>query len=154
MAWTKDYELREGNPPRRRSTPRWALLVFVPWVIAILVGLSHWHDDLELAKRAESTQGTVTGIEPNNHMQVDYEYSVGAAAYSGGQIIAGNTGFGVGEHVHVSFDPDHPQVSTLTDFGEVDSRPIPLLFCAFGGLVSYLFLRRYLRLIESRDEGY
>ena len=123
---------------------RWALFVLVPWMVLILACLYHWHLELQLDKTARTTIGVITGIELHNHYQYDYSYAVAGTNYTGGEIIPGNTSIGVGEQVRVTYNPDAPQTSTLGTFGEVGTRPVPILVCLLGGLLCYVKARRLL----------
>ncbi len=92
------------------------------------LGLRDWYNELQLGKRAVTTSGVIRRIERDNHQQFDYEYSVGGITYTGGEIIAGAS-LGVGQQVQVSYVSDSPETSTLTGFGAVGSRPVPLVLC-------------------------
>jgi len=109
---------------------------------------------IQLEKKAMTTQGIITRIELDNHGKFDYEYSVGSVTYSGGEIIAGAS-LSTGQHVQVTYDPDHPQTSTLGDFGATDTRPVPILFILGAGLIFYFVLRRFLiRQLEVNANQY
>ena len=146
-------ERQQDNRASRRVPHPWALLIFVPWIAAILFGLDHWYDAIQLDKKAKTTSGIITRIEHENHGQFDYEYSVNGTSYQGGEIIPGNTSLGTGQPVLVNYDPDAPEISTLGTFGETGTRPVPLVLCVVGGLYCYLRLRWYLKKRDQED-GY
>jgi hypothetical protein len=111
--------------------------------MAIILCFYFWYNDIQEDKKVKTTQGIITKIELDNHGQYDYEYSVGGITYNGGEIIAGVTLY-TGQHVTVVYNPDNPQVSSLTRFGDTGTRPIPILFCAGCGLLCYFALRKFL----------
>jgi len=101
-----------------------------------------------------ATQGVITEIELNNHGKYDYEYSVGSVRYSGGEIIAGASLY-TGQHVQVTYDPDHPETSTLGDFGATATRPVPILLILAMGIMFYFALRRFLiKQMEANADPY
>jgi hypothetical protein len=119
-------------------------LVFLAWAAVVSFGLRDWHDEYLVGERAEATTGTVFEIERNNHGQFDYEYSVGGATFRGGQVIAGSPRLSVGDKIRVCYDPLNPSRSTLTTFGEVGARPIPLLLLTILAVVVFLRLQSFL----------
>ena len=108
-----------------------------------MVRIRDWQQEAQLGKRAVATTGVITNIESNNHHAYDYEYSVAGVTYKGVAGLASDS-LGVGQRVYVSYIPDAPQTSTLTRFGELGSRPVPLLFCTCVVLTIYFRLRKFL----------
>ena len=137
--------------PRNEKRPAvlWVipLLTTVPFLIGIGVCYYHWALDLEIDKRAETTVGVITEIEYKNHHQYDFEYSVGGVGYTGGQVIAGNLNpeKGIGDQVTVRYDPMSPSKSSLTAFGYIDGRPVPIFLLLVGALLAGLRMRQFLR---------
>jgi Protein of unknown function (DUF3592) len=136
----------EDSPEDESQSGRasaWALVVFVPWMFVIWFCLHDWYQEVQLGKRAMTTSGMIVKIEHENHGQYDYEYSVSGTTYKGAEILAGAS-LGVGQHVQVSYIPDAPQKSTLTRFGEIGTRPVPVLFFTLIACYAYFRLRRLL----------
>jgi hypothetical protein len=136
-------EARQNGTGNRKASLG-ALLIVIPWSFVMWLGLHDWYNEIQLGKRAVSTSGVITKIEHENHQQYDYEYSVGGITYKGGEIIAGAS-LGVGQQVRVSYISDSPGTSTLTGFGAVGTRPVPLLLCTFIALYCYIRLRKFLK---------
>lgn len=134
--------MRSGKVGLRASL--WALVVFIPWAVAMWFGLNDWYSEIQLGKRALTTHGVITGIEVHNHGLYDYEYSVDGTIYKGGDGIPG-TQLSVGQNVQVSYIPDAPQTSKLTSFGAVGSRPVPIIFFSFVTLYCYVRVRKFLQ---------
>ena len=126
-----------------RRASKWALLIFVPCALLIAYAIYDWYLGMQLEKKSRTAQGIITKIESHNHEQFDYEYSVGSVTYSGGEIIAGASLY-QGKHVQVTYDPDHPETSTLGSFGALSTRPAPILFILVMGCMFYFVLRRFL----------
>lgn len=92
-------------------------------------------------KRSRVTIGKITNVEMKNHGRYDYEYVVNGAKFYGGEIVAGNLFTGTGHRIRVTYDSRAPQISTLTSFSEIGTRPVPVLFCALVCSVWYVRLR-------------
>jgi len=136
----------EKSDQETRSTRAtlWALVVLIPWSIAMWLAFHDWYNEFQLGKRAATTSGVITRIEHENHGQFDYEYSVVGTIHKGGEILPG-VSLGVGQQVRVSYIPDAPDTSTLMHFGAVGTRPVPIVFCSFIALYCYFRLRKFLR---------
>ena len=136
-------DAQEGSGGTRRAS-LWALVVVIPWMIAMWFALHDWYNEIQLGKRAVTTSGTITRIERENHGQFDYEYTVAGTTYTGGEIIAGAS-FGVGQRVQVSYISDDPQTSLLTRFGAAGTRPVPLFLVSSVAVWCYFGLREFLK---------
>jgi hypothetical protein len=126
----------------------WALVVVLPWLVAMWFGLHDWYDEIQLAKIAAATSGIITRVEHDNHQRYDYRYSVHGRTYEGGEIIGGAS-LAVGQRVRVWYILDSPGTSQLTPFGAAGTRPVPLILCTCVALYCYFRLRKFLQGPES-----
>ncbi|MBS1813449.1 MAG: hypothetical protein JSS87_01085 [Acidobacteria bacterium] len=125
----------------KRNSSIIALLVFLPMVVVLYLAYVDWSNEREIAQRAQATIGRFTGIEKLNHGQIDYEYVVDGVIYTGGEIVEHSSIIGP---LRVEYDPLNPKVSTITHFGEIGTRPVPVVLCFVLSLVFYFRLRAYL----------
>ena len=143
--------LRHMNDITGRSTvswhrPIWRLLIIAaPLIIAVTFFTYGWYVDRVVARREQTTSGTIVAHEPANHDRYGYTFSVNNQTYSGWQIPRDGDQFAIGQVVTVHYDPLNPNNSALVDFHELSYRafaPVPLLVAVILYLALLMFERR------------
>lgn len=99
----------------------------------------------DVAKRQETTWGTITAHEPSNHNRYGCTFIVGGRRYDGWQIPQDSEEWTVEQRVVVYYDTADPTINALRDFtSENDGirAPLPLLVV---GIVTVVLLIMFLR---------
>jgi hypothetical protein len=121
--------------------PSWrTLLIAAPLTIGATFCIYGWYADRVVARRQQTTSGTIVAHEPANHDKYGYTFSVNQQTYSGWQMPYDDQQFTVGQVVTVHYDPLDPNNSALVDYYELSDQalgPAPLLV---GGLLVALFI--------------
>lgn len=98
---------------------RLRIAVAVAW--PLLAGGIFWTecDDINLANRfrqdGAETQGTVTGVFPENHNHLGYQYAVAGDEFAGNDFAPGNArDFGVGDKLTIFYLKSEPSTSAST----------------------------------------
>jgi|ERR1700722_4752635 hypothetical protein len=125
-----------------RNPSWWHFAVVLPWVLGLIFLVHSGISDLQISKRQQTIQGTITVHEASNHDRYGYVFSVAGKSYTGWESPRRGP-LDVGAQVLVHYDPRDPSRNALTDFGDLSSDefgPVPLLLLGIGG-VAYLILR-------------
>jgi hypothetical protein len=126
--------------------PCWRMLIIAaPLIIGVTFFTYGWYADRVVARREQTTSGTIVAHEPANHDRYGYTFSVNNQTYSGWQVPHDGDHFAIGQVVTVHYDPLDPNNSALVDFDELSDRasaPVPLLVAVILFLVLFMFERR------------
>lgn len=126
--------------------PSWRMLIVAaPFMIGTMFCIYEWQADRVVARRQQTTSGTIVAHQPANHNRYGYTFNLNQKAYSGWQMAYDNQQFSVGQLVTVHYDPLDPTNSALVDYYELSDRalgPTPFLFGATLFVVVFIFLRR------------
>ena len=126
--------------------PSWRMLVIAaPLVIAAMFCIHGWYADRVVARRQQTTSGTIVAHEPANHNRYGYTFNLNQKAYSGWQVPYDDQHFTVGQVVTVHYDPLDPNNSALVDYYELSDRalgPAPFLVGGMLCIAVVIFLRR------------
>ena len=120
------------------------LLIAAPLIIGVTFFTYEWYADRVVARREQTTSGTIVAHEPANHDRYGYTFSVNNQTYSGWQVPHNGDQFAIGQVVTVHYDPLNPNNSALVDFDELSYRalaPVPLLVAVILFLVLFIFKR-------------
>ena len=131
---------------RSRHRPLWRLLIIAaPLIIGVTFFTHGWYADRVVARREQTTSGTIVADEPAKRDRYGYTFSVNNQTYSGWQMPYDDDQFTVGQVVTVHYDPLDPTNSALVDYYELSDRasaPVPLLVGVILFLVLFMFERR------------
>lgn len=134
-----------GKERDRWSNPSWwNALIVLPWVIGVILCVTGWWTQRQVAARQLTTTGTITEHQPSNHNQFGYVFTVGEKSYSGWQSPKADE-LRIGKVVTVYYDPHDPSTNALTDFSDLSIEtfgPVPLMLFGIGGVVFLVFTRR------------
>ena len=140
------------NDIRGRSTlrswhrPLWRMLIITaPLIIGVTFFAYGWYADRVVARREQTTSGTIVAHEPASHNRFGYTFSVNNQAYSGWQVPYDDDQFAIGQIVTVHYDPLDPNNSALVDFDELSYRAsaaVPLMVAVILFLALFMFERR------------
>ena len=142
MTPINDYVAKLSRAWERPSW--WNLLIVLPWAIGLVLIIGEWRTDVQVAKRQQTTSGTVTTHEPANHNQYVYKFEVSGTSYTGRQSPKGDE-LSLGKQVVVFYDPQNPSKNALSDFHDVSTSalgPVPMLCFGIGALTVFIFYRR------------
>src|SRR5688572_14869267 len=132
--------LRSGHHPLWRM-----LIIAAPLIIGVAFFTYCWYADRVVARREQTTSGTIVAHEPANHDRYGYTFSVNNQTYSSWQVPHDGDQFAIGQVVTVHYDPLNPNNSALVDFDELSSRAsaqVPLLVAVILFLALFMFERR------------
>ena len=121
------------------------LIIPAPLIIGVTFFTYGWYADRVVARREQTTSGTIVAHEPANHDRYGYTFSVNNQTYSGWQVPYDRDQFAVGQVVTVHYDPLNPGNSALVDFNELSDRvsgPLILMVAVILFLVLFMFERR------------
>ena len=126
--------------------PLWRMLIIAALLIIGVTFFTYgWYADRVVARREQTTSGTIVAHEPSNHDRYGYTFSVNNQTYSGWQVPYDRDQFAVGQVVTVHYDPLNPSNSALVEYHELSYRalaPVPLLIAIILFLVLFMFERR------------
>ena len=126
--------------------PPWRMLIIIaPFMIGTVFFLYGWYSDRVVARRQQTTSGTIVVHEPANHDRYGYTFNVNQKTYSGWQMPYDDKQFTVGQVVTVHYDPLDPNNSALVDYNELSFRalsPVPLLVAGMLFVAVFIFVRR------------
>jgi hypothetical protein len=54
----------------------WNLLITLPWALGAGIAIHEWAVDRTVARREQTTLGTITAHEPENHNKYGYSFAV------------------------------------------------------------------------------
>ena len=127
------------------KNPRWwYAIITVPWLLGLVLLAQQARRYRTIASREQTTFGTITGHDPNNHNSYQYTFSAGGRSFRAWQVPHRNE-WHIGEQVVVYYDPMDPAVSSLIDFTERsydDEGPIPLLLVGIVGVAAFIYYQR------------
>ena len=128
----------------RWSNPSWwnALMV-LPWIIGVILCVSGWWTQRQVAVRQVATTGRITEHQPSNHNRFGYVFTVGGKSYTGWQSPKVDE-LRIGRVVTVYYDPQDPSTNALSDFNDLSIEtfgPAPLMLFGTGGVL-FLIVRR------------
>lgn len=121
------------------------LLVAAPFMIGAVLCIYGWYSVRVVARRQQTTSGTIVVHESANHDRYGYNFNVNQNTYNGWQIPHGDEQFKIGQVVTVHYDPLDPNDSALVDYNELSSRalgPLPFLFAGILFVTVIIFVRR------------
>ena len=121
------------------------LIIPAPLIIGLTFFTYEWYADRVVARREQTTSGTIVTHEPANHQRYGYKFSVNNQTYSGWQVPHDGDQFAIGQVVTVHYDPLDPDNSALVDFDELSDRvsgPLLLMVAVILFLVLFMFERR------------
>jgi Protein of unknown function (DUF3592) len=131
---------------RPSHRPLWRMLIIVaPLIIGVTFSTYAWYADRVVARREQTTSGTIIAHEPANHNRYGYTFSVNNQTYRGWQVPRNDEQFAIGQVVTVHYDPLDPNNSALVDFEELSYRAsatVPLLVAVILFLVLFMLERR------------
>ena len=126
--------------------PPWRMLITAaPLMIGAVFCIYGSYSDRVVARRQQTTSGTVFVHEPANHDRYGYSFNVKQKTYRGWQVPYDDEQFKVGQVVTVHFDPLDPNNSALVDYNELSFRalrPVPLLLAGMLFVAVFIFVRR------------
>ena len=126
--------------------PPWRMLIIAaPFMIGAVLCIYGWYSDRVVARRQQTTSGTIIVHEPANHDRYGYTFNVNQKTYSGWQVPYDDEQFTVGQVVTVHYDPLDPNNSALVDYNELSWRalgPVPLLVAGMLFVAVFIFVRR------------
>ena len=126
--------------------PLWRMLIIAALLIIGVTFFTYgWYADRVVARREQTTSGTIVAHEPSNHDRYGYTFSVNNQTYSGWQVPYDRDQFAVGQVVTVHYDPLDPNNSALVDFDELSYRaaaPVPLMVAVILFLALFMYERR------------
>ena len=121
------------------------LIIPAPLIIGVTFFTYGWYADRVVARREQTTSGTIVAHEPANHDRYGYTFSVNNQSYSGWQVPYDDNQFAIGQVVTVHYDPLDPNNSALVDFDELSYRasaPVPPMVAVILFLALFMFERR------------
>ena len=127
------------------NPPWWMFMIPAPFLIGVILCSYSSISDRLIARRQQTTSGTIFVHEPANHDRYGYSFSVNQKTYSGWQIPEGNEQFTIGQVVTVHYDPLDPTNSALVDYNELSLRslgPVPAMTVAMLFFTVFIFARR------------
>lgn len=126
--------------------PPWRMLIITaPFMIGTVFCIYAWYSDRMVARRQQTTSGTIFVQEPANHDRYGYTFNINQKTYSGWQIPHDDEQFTVGQVVTVYYDPLDLNNSALVDYNELSFRalsPVPLLVAGILFVAVFIFVRR------------
>ena len=121
------------------------LIIAAPLIIGVAFFTYGWYADRVVARREQTTPGTIVAHEPANHDRYGYTFSVNNQTYSGWQVPYDGDQFVIGQVVTVHYDLLNPNNSALVDYHELSYRawaPVPLMVGVILFLALFMFERR------------
>ena len=139
-------DIRDRSALRSWHRPLWRMLIItVPLIIGVTFFTYGWYADRVVARREQTTSGTIVAHEPANHDRYGYTFSVNNQTYSGWQLPYDGDQFAIGQVVTVHYDPLNPNNSALVDYHELSYRalaPVPFMVAVILFLALFMFERR------------
>jgi len=115
----------------KRLPPSWQMLIIAaPFIIGLAFCINEWYADQVVARREQTTSGTIIAHEPANHDRYGYTFNVNGKTYTGWQIPYDSVTFTIGQVVTVHYDPLNPHDSALVDYSELSWTalgPVPFI---------------------------
>jgi hypothetical protein len=105
----------------------WSILLFTPMMLAVVFAVYTAIGNWAIAKRQQTTYGTIVAHEPSNRNRYQYSFSTNGKSYSGWEAPT-ESPFAIGQRVLIYYDPTNPAQNALTDFAVFGNRnliPIP-----------------------------
>ena len=121
------------------------LIIAALLIIGVTFFTHGWYADRVVARREQTTSGTIVAHEPSDHDRYGYTFSENNQTYSGWQVPYDRDQFAVGQVVTVHYDPLNPSNSALVEYHELSYRalaPVPLLVAIILFLVLFMYERR------------
>ena len=132
--------------PSSRHRPLWRMLIIpAPLIIGLIFFTYAWYADRVVARREQTTSGTIVAHEPANHDRYGYIFSVNNQTYNGWQASNDRDKFAIGQVVTVHYDPLNPNDSALVNYYELSDRalaPVPFMVAVLLFLVLFKLERR------------
>ena len=125
--------------------PSWQMIIIAaPLIIGATFCIYGWYADRVVARRQQTTSGTIFAHEPASRDSYGYTFNVNQKTYGGWQMPYDDQQFTVGQAVTVHYDPLDPNNSALVDYYELSDRALGPAFFLVGGLfvATFIFLRR------------
>lgn len=130
---------------RNWRPPTWEMLIIAaPFMIGTAFCINQWYADQVVARREQTTSGTIVAHEPANHDRYGYTFNVNGKPYTGWQSPYDSVTFTIGQVVTVYYDPLDPNVSALVDYDELSwiaFGPVPFM-AGILLVAAFIFLRR------------
>jgi Protein of unknown function (DUF3592) len=124
--------------------PGWRILIIAAPLIGTIFFSYGWYADRVVARRQQTTSGTISAHEPANHDRYGYTFNVNQKTYNGWQIPYDDVHFTIGQVVTVYYDPLDPHNSELVSFDESSWSafgPVPFIVGILLVAV-FIFVRR------------
>lgn len=141
------FELLKEDHVRRWSRPLswWNLAGLAPVLLLLTLSIHSWWSDAQIAKRQQTTVGTIDWHDPPNHNRYRFAFAVKGRQFTG-WVIPGDHDIVLGQQITVYYDPFDPSENSAYDFGDVNPGGVVfieflLLACVIYPLLIY-FQRR------------
>jgi hypothetical protein len=121
----------------RRPLSWWNLSALAPVLLLLMLSVHSWWTDAQIAKRQQTTIGTIDGHDPPNHDRYSYVFSVNGRQFTGWASPNDKRDFFIGEQIVVYYDPIRPSENSAYDFNLVN--PGGVVFIGFA-LLACIFL--------------
>ena len=120
------------------------LIIAAPFMIGLAFCINEWYADQVVARREQTTSGTIIAHEPANHGRYGYTFNVNEKTYTGWQSPYDSVTFTIGHVVTVHYDPLNPNDNALVDYTELSWTafgPVPFI-AGILFVAALIFLRR------------
>lgn len=148
------FELLKEDHERRWNRPLswWNLAALTPFLLLAILSIHSAWNDARIAKRQQTTIGTIDGHDPPNHDRYSYRFSVNGHQFTG-WAYPSKRDFFVGQQIVVYYDPTQPSENSAYDFTDVSPGGVVfigflLMVCLFSPFFIY-FQRRSRRRIAA-----
>jgi hypothetical protein len=138
---TTMFELLREDRARQWTRPLswWNLAALAPILLFLFLSIHSAWSDVQIAKRQQTTIGTIDGHDPSNHGRFSYSFHVNERKFTGWAYPSDKRDFFVAQQIVVYYDPIQPSENSAYDFSLVNPGGVVLIGFLLLACVSFPF---------------